>query len=115
MEGERLEVRGERRERRGAAAAVTGGDAAEHAGHLGGGEAVEDALAALLALDDAGVAEAGEVERDGGDVGAGGLGMLIDERIGWRDYNGLGTLLLMLFILVVTIETLSQYLRKKLS
>ena len=50
-----------------------------------------------------------------GYVGAGGLGMLIDERIGWRDYNGLGTLLLMLFILVVTIEALSQYLRKKLS
>ncbi len=50
-----------------------------------------------------------------GYVGAGGLGMLIDERIGWRDYNGLGTVLLMLFILVVSIESLSQYLRKKLS
>ena len=50
-----------------------------------------------------------------GYVGAGGLGILIDERIGWRDYNGLGTVLIMLFILVVTIEHLSQYLRKKLS
>ena len=50
-----------------------------------------------------------------GYVGAGGLGLLIDERIGWRDYNGLGTVLLMLFILVVTIEQLSQYLRRKLS
>ena len=50
-----------------------------------------------------------------GYVGAGGLGLLIDERIGWRDYNGLGTVLLMLFILVVSIESLSQYLRKKLS
>ncbi len=50
-----------------------------------------------------------------GYVGAGGLGLLIDERIGWRDYNGLGTVLVMLFILVVTIEHLSQYLRKKLS
>ena len=50
-----------------------------------------------------------------GYVGAGGLGLLIDERIGWRDYNGLGTVLLMLFILVVSIESLSQYLRRKLS
>ena len=50
-----------------------------------------------------------------GYVGAGGLGLLIDERIGWRDYNGLGTVLIMLFILVVSIEQLSQYLRKKLS
>ena len=50
-----------------------------------------------------------------GYVGAGGLGLLIDERIGWRDYNGLGTVLIMLFILVVTIEQLSQYLRRKLS
>ena len=50
-----------------------------------------------------------------GYVGAGGLGLLIDERIGWRDYNGLGTVLLMLFILVVSIESFSQYLRRKLS
>ena len=50
-----------------------------------------------------------------GYVGAGGLGLLIDERIGWRDYNGLGTVLLMLFLLVVSIESLSRFLRKKLS
>ncbi len=50
-----------------------------------------------------------------GYVGAGGLGILIDERIGWRDYEGLGTLLLLLFVLVITIESVSQYLRRKLS
>lgn len=50
-----------------------------------------------------------------GYVGAGGLGLLIDERIGWRDYNSLGTLLLMLFVVVLIIENVSQYLRKKLS
>ena len=50
-----------------------------------------------------------------GYVGAGGLGLLIDERIGWRDYSGLGTVLLMLFILVVSIESLSEFLRKRLS
>ncbi len=50
-----------------------------------------------------------------GYVGAGGLGILIDERIGWRDYNGLGTVLLTLFVAVLVIENLSQFLRSKLS
>ena len=50
-----------------------------------------------------------------GYVGAGGLGILIDERIGWRDYNGLGTVLLTLFVTVFLIENFSQYLRSKLS
>ena len=50
-----------------------------------------------------------------GYVGAGGLGVLINERIGWRDYEGLGTVLLMLFILVLLIDQLSTFLRSKLS
>ena len=50
-----------------------------------------------------------------GYVGAGGLGILIDERIGWRDYNGLGTVLLTLFVAVFVIENMSQFLRSKLS
>ena len=50
-----------------------------------------------------------------GYVGAGGLGILIDERIVWRDYNGLGTVLLTLFVAVFIIENLSQFLRSKLS
>lgn len=50
-----------------------------------------------------------------GYVGAGGLGLLIDERIGWRDYNGLGMVLLTLFVVVLIIENVSQYLRRKLS
>ena len=50
-----------------------------------------------------------------GYVGAGGLGILIDERSGWRDYNGLGTVLLTLFVAVFIIENLSQFLRSKLS
>ena len=50
-----------------------------------------------------------------GYVGAGGLGITINERIGWRDYNGLGTVLLTLFVVVVAIEFFSEYLRKKLS
>lgn len=50
-----------------------------------------------------------------GYVGAGGLGILIQERISWRDYESLGTLLIMLFVVVLIIENLSQYLRRKLS
>ena len=50
-----------------------------------------------------------------GYVGAGGLGILINERIGWRDYESLGTVLLTLFVVVLIIENLSQYLRSKLS
>ena len=49
-----------------------------------------------------------------GYVGAGGLGLLINERIGWRDYNSLGTVLLVLFIAVVIVDSLSTYSRKKL-
>ena len=50
-----------------------------------------------------------------GYVGAGGLGITINERSGWRDYNGLGMVLLTLFVVVVAIEFFSEYLRKKLS
>lgn len=50
-----------------------------------------------------------------GYVGAGGLGILINERIGWRDYNGLGMVLLSLFVLVLCIDQLSDYFRRKLS
>ena len=49
-----------------------------------------------------------------GYVGAGGLGLLINERIGWRDYNSLGTVLLVLFIAVVIVDSLSTYFRNKL-
>lgn len=50
-----------------------------------------------------------------GYVGAGGLGITINERVGWRDYNGLGMVLLTLFVCVTAIEFFSAYLRKKLS
>ena len=50
-----------------------------------------------------------------GYVGAGGLGILINERVGWRDYEGLGTVLITLFVVVLIIENTSQYLRRKLS
>lgn len=50
-----------------------------------------------------------------GYVGAGGLGILINERIGWRDYHGLGVVLLALFVTVLIIDQISTQLRRKLS
>ena len=50
-----------------------------------------------------------------GYVGAGGLGITINERVGWRDYNGLGMVLLTLFVVVTAIEFTSAWLRRKLS
>lgn len=50
-----------------------------------------------------------------GYVGAGGIGLLLDERIGWRYYEDVGTVLLMLFVTVVIIESTSRFLRERLS
>ena len=49
-----------------------------------------------------------------GYVGAGGLGLVLNERLGWRDYASAGTILIMLFVTVFIIETISRYCRKKL-
>ena len=46
---------------------------------------------------------------------SGGLGVLIQERIGFRQYEDLGMVLLCLFVVVFVIENTSEYLRKKLS
>ena len=42
-------------------------------------------------------------------------GVLINERIGWRDYAGLGMVLLSLFILVLLLDWMTDYFRSKLS
>lgn len=49
-----------------------------------------------------------------GYVGAGGIGLLLDEGIGWRDYASVGMILLVLAITVFAIETVSEHFRKKL-
>lgn len=49
-----------------------------------------------------------------GYVGAGGIGLILNEKIGWREYDKVGMILLMLFISVVIIEFLSKYIREKL-
>lgn len=50
-----------------------------------------------------------------GYVGAGGLGLLLNETIGWRDYNNTGAILLCLLITVFIIENISSHFRKKLN
>ena len=49
-----------------------------------------------------------------GFVGAGGLGLVLNERLGWRDYASAGTILIMLFVTVFIIETISRAARKRL-
>lgn len=47
-----------------------------------------------------------------GYVGAGGLGMILNEKIGWKEYDRVGTILLMLFATVFFIEYISHKIRK---
>lgn len=49
-----------------------------------------------------------------GYVGAGGVGLLIKEDLGWRDYQNVGMIILALVITVYLIETTSEHFRKKL-
>lgn len=50
-----------------------------------------------------------------GYVGAGGLGLILNEKIGWREYDSVGMILLVLFGTVMIIEALSHYIREKLT
>ncbi|MGU4708360.1 phosphonate ABC transporter, permease protein PhnE, partial [Escherichia coli] len=49
-----------------------------------------------------------------GYVGAGGLGIILNERLGWREYANVGTILVVLVVTVALIESLSEYCRRKL-
>ncbi len=50
-----------------------------------------------------------------GFVGAGGLGLIINEKIDWQEYGSVGMILIVLFIAVAIIEAVSHYIRKKLT
>lgn len=50
-----------------------------------------------------------------GYVGAGGIGLILNEKIGWREYECVGMILLMLYITVFIIESISRALRKRLT
>ncbi|MFH5881104.1 phosphonate ABC transporter, permease protein PhnE [Liberiplasma polymorphum] len=49
-----------------------------------------------------------------GYVGAGGIGLLFDDRMAWRQYQDVGVLIVMMFAVVLTIESLSRYFRRRL-
>ncbi|GIO15984.1 phosphonate ABC transporter, permease protein PhnE [Cohnella xylanilytica] len=49
-----------------------------------------------------------------GYVGAGGVGLLIKENIGFREYPSVGMIILALVVTVYLIETVSEHFRKKL-
>ena len=49
-----------------------------------------------------------------GYVGAGGLGLLINERVGLRQYNDVGMILLTIFVVVMTIDLVNDYIRSKI-
>lgn len=48
-----------------------------------------------------------------GYVGAGGIGLILNNQISWRSYDKVCTILIMLFIAVIFIETLSRRLRER--
>lgn len=49
-----------------------------------------------------------------GYVGAGGLGLILNEKIGWREYDSVGVILIALFVTVFLIETISRTIRRHL-
>lgn len=50
-----------------------------------------------------------------GYVGAGGIGILLDENMSWREYGRIGIIMFALFVVVILIENVSRYLRRRLS
>ncbi|GAX47827.1 phosphonate ABC transporter, permease protein PhnE [Pseudolactococcus reticulitermitis] len=50
-----------------------------------------------------------------GYVGAGGIGMILNDRVNNRDYTSVGMILLALLVTVMTIELVSQVIRRKLT
>ncbi|MEO3948101.1 phosphonate ABC transporter, permease protein PhnE [Gorillibacterium sp. CAU 1737] len=50
-----------------------------------------------------------------GYVGAGGIGLVITENLGWREYPNVGMIILSLIVVVYVIETVSEFFRKKLT
>ncbi len=50
-----------------------------------------------------------------GYVGAGGIGLLLNDRMSWRLYQDVIVVLLVLLIVVISIESVSRYIRKRLN
>jgi phosphonate transport system permease protein len=49
-----------------------------------------------------------------GYVGAGGIGILLNEQISWRQYSQVGMILLLLYVVVLSTEGISEWLRRVL-
>ena len=47
-------------------------------------------------------------------VGAGGIGLIFNEQLAWRNYDNVGMIMLLLFVTVFVIETISRYIRDRL-
>lgn len=50
-----------------------------------------------------------------GYVGAGGLGLILNEKIGWREYSSVGMILIVLFVTVLIVEWISHAIRNRLT
>ncbi len=50
-----------------------------------------------------------------GYVGAGGIGLLLNDRMSWRLYQDVIVVLLVLLVVVISIESVSRYIRKRLN
>jgi phosphonate transport system permease protein len=46
-----------------------------------------------------------------GYIGAGGIGLLLNEKISWREYSRVGMILVMLFVAVLVVEGISTFLK----
>lgn len=49
-----------------------------------------------------------------GYVGAGGIGLILNEKLGWRDYSKVGMIVLLLLVTVFIIETITEHFRGRL-
>lgn len=49
-----------------------------------------------------------------GYVGAGGIGLILSEKLALRDYNKVGLILVTIFVVIIIIETIRHFIRKKL-
>ena len=49
-----------------------------------------------------------------GYVGAGGIGMILNEKLGWREYSKVGTIVFLLLLTVFVIEIISEHFRERL-
>lgn len=50
-----------------------------------------------------------------GYVGAGGIGLILSEKLAIREYNKVGLILVVIFVVIVIIETIRHFIRKKLT